>query len=222
MMTCHDIEEVLEEPATEGIEGERRRELDRHIATCGNCRELAAAQRSLRSATAALPRHIPPARDLWPAILAAHEKRDPPAAQGRGIPHAPRWRAPRLAASAAVLVVCSAGIIAWFVRPAAGPGHLVPPRRVATAGPALPDLGAAEEEFARATRRLLHARRDELSSETLALLERNLSVINNAIAQTRVVLEREPRNTGAARVLTSLYHRKLDLLRMVTRIPPRA
>ena len=222
-MNCRDIDDQLDQLIDGSLSGEERRQIEEHVMACPACRGQVDELRSLLDRASALPREVPPGRDLWPDIQAAlPDRRGTP----RELPAARRhawWTAPRLAAAAALLVVSSVGITALLLREAPTSVPVVPePGRGAVRASigVLTELRAAEAEFARATQRLLaalDARRNELSPETLEVVERNLKFINQAIAETRGALERDPVNLHLGQMLTALYHRKVDLLRTVTR-----
>jgi len=60
---------------------------------------------------------------------------------------------------------------------------------------------------------VLEVNRDQLDPKTVATLERNLAVIDSAIADARRALEADPRNTYLNNYLARTMRRKIDLLR---------
>jgi len=82
-------------------------------------------------------------------------------------------------------------------------------------------LGAAEQEYERAASELLAAiqdRRQSLSPQTLANVERNLAVIDQALNEVRAALGRDPGNKDLTRMLVSAHRKKVDTLRRVVRL----
>jgi hypothetical protein len=83
------------------------------------------------------------------------------------------------------------------------------------------NLGAAEQEYERAANELLAAlqdRRQSLSPQTLANVERNLAVIDQALNEVRAALGRDPGNKDLTRMLVSAHRKKVDTLRRVVRL----
>jgi hypothetical protein len=80
--------------------------------------------------------------------------------------------------------------------------------------------GAVEYDRAiRAMRTAVGERRSELDSSTVAVLERNLRIIDEAIRQSREALARDPNSPFLGRALTTALDRKLELLRTAAMLP---
>jgi len=80
--------------------------------------------------------------------------------------------------------------------------------------------GAADYDRAIATlRTAVRERRAELDSGTVAVLERNLRIIDEAIRQSREALASDPGSPLAGRALTKALDRKVELLRTVALMP---
>lgn len=156
----------------------------------------------LRPLVDRLPRSIEPPRDLWPAVEArlAHRARPP------------RRRFAALAIAAGVLIaVMSSLATAWLLR-----SNEPSQTAVVTAAPA-----PREAAYLRATASLsqeLAMRRDQLAPETIAVLERNLAIIDRAIAESRAALAGDPGNADLAELLWASYERKVSLLEQASRI----
>ncbi|HUP19296.1 MAG TPA: hypothetical protein VM778_05005, partial [Gemmatimonadota bacterium] len=56
-----------------------------------------------------------------------------------------------------------------------------------------------------------------LAPETMAIVRRNLEVIDAAIAELRAALERDPGNGELTRMLLATYQRKIELLEQAAR-----
>jgi hypothetical protein len=105
----------------------------------------------------------------------------------------------------------------------------VPPagdaRRVArTAEPPLaaaPGAATYDREIAQ-LRGVVQQRRADLDSATVAVLERNLRVIDDAIAQSRAALARDPRSRFLGQQLERTLDQKLELLRTAALLPARS
>jgi len=83
----------------------------------------------------------------------------------------------------------------------------------------------AEETFDReiaSLRKVVNDRRAELDSGTVAVLERNLKLIDQAIAESKAALAKDPASAFLEDRLTRAYDTKLQLLRGVATIPQRS
>jgi anti-sigma factor RsiW len=197
-----------------------RQAVEAHLRRCADCaRELEAVRRLVAFAGTVASHDVPPSRNLWPGIQARIERVHQP----RRISFA-RWQ---LAAAAVVVMAISAGT-AWFIRGgiATGPAAATAPAIQADVEPApAPDLvrpvNFADPQYDAAVadlERTLDERRNDLNPRTVEILERNLKLIDAAIAQARQALEEDPGNAYLNRHLAESRRRKLDLLRRAAAI----
>ena len=200
-MTGPHMELTLNEYVDGTLAARDRASVEVHLSECAACRTAVAELRALVAGAAALPKSIPPQRNLCTAI------------ETRIVPRAtwnvqPWWRRGALAA-AAVLAI------------ALGIYRLLPPF-TASDRPAGGGVGwaAVQADFDRASDELeltLATERERLRPETVALLERNLAVIDAAIAESRAALARDPANGELRRFFAAASRQKVELLRWVTR-----
>ena len=98
----------------------------------------------------------------------------------------------------------------------------VPPAGVVpTAVSRLEGIRSAEAGYAleiEQLMRVLYENRDTLDPDTVSTIEPNLRVIDRAIDRVREALEEDPANPGLARMLTSNYRHKVQLLQRANRI----
>jgi anti-sigma factor RsiW len=175
-----------------------RASVEAHLAECAGCRAAVAELRSLAAAAATLPKSIEPGRDLWAAIETRIRQRAP-----RNVQRV--WWFGALAAAA--VLVLAFGIYRLTARP--------PDRRMGEG------WVAVQADFDRATNELgviLAAERGRLRPETVAVLERNLAVIDAAIAESRAALARDPANAELRRLFAAVSRQKVELLQWVTRV----
>lgn len=202
-----------------------------HLAGCEECRAELEAISSLRAEARSLPRGIAPSRDLWDGIAPRLAEREAGAPvieldARRRVPRAwGRW-AP-LAAAAVLLVVASSGLTLALMRgqsaapvttPASGRTAWEPQPRPTTA---LAAFRPAEVEFENTVTALeaeLNARRGSLSPETVATIEENLAIIDQAIAEARAALQADPGSADLSRHLSDVYRHKVDLLGSAVKI----
>jgi len=221
-MSCNDIETLLDGFVDGDLGVEDRHRVDEHLSDCGRCRATVAELRTLVDATAKLPDGIAPGRDLFPGILERIETSavevSPAVAASRG--RHSRW----LAIAAAFAVVAITGSLALWMRGGAEPA-LVPAPAAVEAIPAsnagLEPLHVAVQDYEDAAVLLLGAideRRDRLSPETLAVLDKNLAIIDRAIAEVNVTLESAPNPRKNTLVLAAMHEQKVELLKRVSRL----
>ena len=212
------------------LDAATRAGVERHLRTCQDCAEdLDEMRRLVAHAGGLAARDVPPSRDLWPGIAAriaspnVAEFRARPERRARVI----SFSVMQLAA-AAVLLIAVSGATAWFLRgsiaatPAAAPAPTIQaeiePRAAADA---IRPVNFADAQYDAAVadlERALEERRNDLNPRTVEILERNLKLIDAAIAQARQALEEDPGNAYLNRHLVESRKRKLDLLRRATAI----
>jgi len=199
-MMCPEMEVRLNEYVDGTLAARERAAVEAHLAECAGCRAGIVELRALVTAAAALPKSVPPKRDLWGDIARRLGKRE----RGNGKRvwrERAFWR--RALAAAAVLVI------------ALGIYRLLPPI-TAHYRPAGQGWVAVQADFDRASGELgraLALERHRLRPETVALLERNLEIIDAAIAESRAALARDPANAELRGLFAAAYRHKVELLR---------
>ena len=199
-MTGPHMEVTLNEYVDGTLAARDRASVEVHLAECAACRTAVAELHALVAGAAALPKRIEPGRDLWATIDARIVQRATYNVQ-RAF-----WRG--ALAAAAVLVI------------ALGLYRLLPPS-TAPYRPAGQGWAAVQADFDRATNELsliLAAQRGRLRPETVGLVERNLAVIDAAIAESRAALARDPANAELQRLWAAAARQKVELLRWATRV----
>jgi negative regulator of sigma E activity len=146
---------------------------------------------------------------------------------------------PQLAAAAIVVAAVSGGM-AWTLRPSlSGDGQTASTAATSSADPTsstevaqpfraangdatdsrIETVGMADAQYDAAVADLenaLKAGRGRLDSSTIAVVEHNLQIIDQAINQAREALVGDPANTYLSSHLVEARRRKLDLLRRAT------
>jgi predicted anti-sigma-YlaC factor YlaD len=207
-MTCREVDDVLDDYVDGTLPEGEFQEVELHLSTCESCRKAERGLRRLLAEAAALPREKSPERDLWPEIRAQLGSRAMPGTWWMGL------------AAAAALVLAVAG--GYFLRGDSGrtaiPGPAPATQPVAFASRTLAD---AEEDYARASDELLaalHERRDSFAPETIESVEKNLAVIDAALAEVREALRHDPENPELTRMLAATHRKKVDVLRRVVKL----
>jgi hypothetical protein len=201
-MTCNELRSRLDAYALGTLAAADAAALEEHLNTCASCEAFLAETESRPAATESLPKTVEPASDLWPGIHA----RLTPRGRGRGRIAMPGWM---LAAAAVLLIAVSSGITAVLLRP--------PPGRPL----ASPSGGFSPQEvqYASAASELsaeLERARGRLAPATVQIIERNLAVIDSALAESRRALARDPSNAMLERLVIAAWRQKMDFLRRAT------
>lgn len=216
-MHCRQYTGAIQELADGTLGPVRRAELQTHLDQCDDCRALAEDLRKIRAAAAALG-PVRPAEHVWLKI-AAQLRQD-----GRVAPastHARRGAGLLAIAAALVLAVGAAIYFVSRIAPnpapaattAAAPGGNAP--SPVTVQSIADDLMTAERHYQSAIVKLEEAAKSDngvIDPEMAAVLERNLQVIDQAIAESRTALQTEPQSAPARDSLFEALRRKVLLL----------
>jgi hypothetical protein len=227
----HPTSERLNDFADGLLSGADARETEAHVTSCLTCRREVEWIRSLKAEAAERKVDVEPGRDLWPEIEAGIQ-----ASARKPVADLTRWRKDRrvdtrrarpwarpslLAAASLVLLLVGTGVGVVITR--GGAGGPPPSIQVAENGvsedsalrfaSAAREVEEAYEPGIRELRELLEAGRDELSPETVEVLETSLRLIDEAIREAREALEADPGTPGALGALNSMYETKLQVLR---------
>jgi anti-sigma factor RsiW len=218
------------------LSDDERYAVESHLAGCAQCAAvLADLKRVVARAQAAGRPGVniarPPQTDLWPGIAARIEDRS----ASKIVAFEPRRRVsftlPQLAAAAAILIAISGGL-AWQTaeRLAGGsdeasrPSHadassaptVEPERAVPADDVQVATVSFADQQYDAAVADLEKAvkqGRGRLDENTIAIVEHNLQIIDQAIEQARQALAADPANNYLSSHLFEARRRKLDLLR---------
>lgn len=227
-MTHEQTLELLDDYVGGELAPREERDVRRHLMQCDACRAEEQALRMLLDEAAALPEDIAPPRDLWQGIAPRLEARVPAPAEPveevrtigpRPVRPLPWWM---LAAASVALVVTTALATLRFSdggddgRTTVLASQPAQPPAGTPANTALASFRPAEEEYEKAIADLqgvLQTRRDQLAPQTVATLEENLRVIDEAIRESRAALAADPNSPELARMLTDTYDAKLNVLR---------
>ena len=233
-MTCTQYREWIQDRMDGTLGSIRTAELERHLEECAACRAFAADLQVLRDATDSLEPLAPP-DGVW-LQLAGRLRQEgrvpaPPVQQRTPVRHV------ALLAIAAALIL-AVGASMFVLLPRARPGQPTQ-APVASAPGAQPGNGAgddtvqsvetefrlAEQHYQNAIGKLEEAARldgqstaaqpsgdDTIDPQTAAMLQKNLHVIDQAIAESRAALRSEPQSASARDSLFDALKRKVALL----------
>lgn len=232
-MTCAEFQALASdylEPLALSIA--QRSRADAHLAGCAECAALVADLRAIVRGARDLAA-LTPSRDLWTGVEARIEAPVVAIASRSGehevapmpVQHA-GFDVRRLAIAASLLVAATAGITYTLTR---GGGAPETASAGGSAGPQAPVAGvvavarpSAAETFDReiaALRTIVDARRAELDTATVRIVEGNLKLIDAAIAESKAALANDPASAFLVERLTHAYDTKLQFLRALATRP---
>jgi anti-sigma factor RsiW len=207
----------------------RRAELERHLAECAECRSFLADMEAIRQTAGALDPLEPP-DGVWLQIagrLRQEGRVQPPPARPQ---RSPRYA--MLAIAATLVLAVGGSIVALLTHyrsntaapPTAATTAATTPSGTANADLAVESVEAefrlAEQHYQNAIAKLEQAARldqaardgNTLDAQTAAMLQKNLQVIDQAIAESREAVRSEPLSAAARDSLFDALRRKVALL----------
>lgn len=209
-MISDELREKLNDYVDGALSIQDTRAIEDILETDEEARAEVAFLQQLAHGAESLPKVIAPQRDLWAGV--ADELVQKPAL--------PWLRWARMAAAAVLLVAASSAVTVFYMKQTQVAPIVV--RQEAKATPALAALHASEQSYSTAIDQLtaiLHERRNTLAPETVAAIEANLKVIDEAIRSSRLALETDPNNQASVHTILAMYKRKVDLLQQVVGLP---
>ena len=195
-----------------------RQALEDHLADCAECPAVLDELGSVIRAASALS-DSPPANDLWSGIATRIRVAPSDMVADLGVERQRRqarrisFTVPQLVAAGIVLAVLSGAAASLALRPAssASTGEATPSTAVLTASISGSEL--ALDQALADLQQILEVGRGELDSTTVNLLERNLALIDRALAQAQQAITADPANAYLRDHLESTKRQKLSLMR---------
>jgi len=205
MTLIHPDGVTLNDYVDDALPVQERTAVDTHLATCASCREIVVGLRSVIAAASALKPVDPPSR-TWTRI--ERELRIRPVGT-----RAPWW--PWLAAAAALALATAGGLRlsgVWPKPPAPGVATVVP---ASDAEAVQAEVLAALQHYQNAVaglERIASSEKGTLDPQTVATLEKNLAVVDQAISESRAALKAQPDSEPAQQSLLESFKSKIALL----------
>jgi hypothetical protein len=224
-MTCRDAESLLHDALDAPLPPADAAALAAHLETCGACRDLEADLAVMRDATRALDRPIVSAQ-AWTRLSTQLEREGLIAsASAAATPSRTSWRGYALMLVAATLLAGVGATLLWRVSDRATPaipraaapssttpGNARDPRAVEAIEI---ELGLAAEHYEKAIAALegiAAEDRARIDPAVALVVERNLLLIDTAIADSRKALQGQPGSLVAQASLFDAYRQKVALL----------
>ena len=222
-MSCREFAPSLSELVDGGLPRDARAKLEAHLEACADCRALLADLKRVKAAARALPKMAAP-ESVWQNVRAGldadggHADNRRPAT----VLTSARWRwrgLTGLAAAAVVVLAVTAGTY-YMTRPAT---PLTPAPPVAAHETAAPTVQSVEAEIDEAAQHYQKAiaglevvakeGRGTLDPQLAEVLQKNIGVTDQAIAESRAAVRAQPTSEVAQSSLFEALQRKVSLLR---------
>ena len=217
-MACQQYLNSVHELVDGTIGAIRRAELEQHLDGCDACRALVSDLQRIRDAAGALPEMRPPDR-VWLQIAGRlrQEGRITTAAE----PERTRHSYVAWLAIAAALVVAAGGAVMLLIPRTTTPSQSAAPAAQNSGAPVRSvetvqnEVDAAQQQFEKAISELekvAKANQQALDPGTSATIEKNLGIIDQAIAENRAAVKSEPASVAARETLFDALRQKVSLL----------
>ena len=227
-MACEQHLTWIQEKVDGTIGSIRRAQLDQHLDECAACRALYEDLQRIYDAAANLPALAPPDR-AWLQIAGRLRLEGRITEKGRIKPleHAApaagsgRRYAGWLAVAAALIIAAGSAALLLIPRDKPVPQAHTAPAAPAGAAGALPAVEAvnaveaAQAQFEKAIadlEKVARANQQALDPGTSATIEKNLGILDQAIADNRAAVKMEPASVAARETLFDALRQKVSLL----------
>jgi len=227
-LQCDAFDALLPDYLERSLDAANMAAVRLHLGTCERCASLVRDLDDIRARAAELPL-LTPSRDLWPGIasrlatgvVSLDERRASIASRRR------HWLINGAAAAALIVATATATITGVRMKERwdglkkdttlVGTTIQVPYRLAAEKVPAT----LTYEREIDGLRTIVRDRRSQLDPKTLAVIEKNLSVIDSAITESRAALLKDSSSAFLVDQLDHALDTKLTLLRTVALLPAR-
>jgi anti-sigma factor RsiW len=228
-MKCEELNEALVDLVDGRLDGAEQRGVERHLEGCANCRALVEDLRSIRAAAFMLDRREPKA-ETWSKLQAAIAAE--PAPRGRLLDMPRRsfgssrtnW-AVWLGAAAALVLATVLGLLPLMNRAESDHDDSTQVESAQTPEPTVEsvtaEFEAAEKHYQKAIDDLQAiANKDtgELDPQVASVLQKNLTVIDQAITESRTALRMQPSSANAQNGLFDALRSKVALLQQTVEL----
>ncbi|MBL0173318.1 MAG: zf-HC2 domain-containing protein [Gemmatimonadaceae bacterium] len=220
-MTTHLNWDTINDVADGRLSPAEQTRASEHLARCAACSTQLSSLRAMLAAAGDATGSVEPPELVWADIARAIDASKSvafPAASRRE--HGFHLTRPALAAAALVLIAGSSAITALILRGRGGITAGADSTATVLMPTSMPnDLVVMESEYlstATTLREALDKARTTLSPSTIATVERNLKVIDDAIAEARDALVLDPSNGSLREALRKSHQQKIDFLRRTT------
>jgi anti-sigma factor RsiW len=213
-MNCRELNAHLVDYVDGRLDPAELRNVERHLEVCDNCSALVTDLRTIRAAAFMLDRHEP-APAAWTRLQASLAAEPAPKARLLTMPARANWPV-WLGAAAALVLATVLGLWPLISRGTA------PAETAADSGEAEISVESVAAEFEAAEKHYQKAIDDlqtianqdngELDPQVASVLQKNLTVIDQAISENRAALKSQPASANAQEGLFDSLRTKVALL----------
>ncbi|HWI16306.1 MAG TPA: zf-HC2 domain-containing protein [Vicinamibacterales bacterium] len=226
-MNCEDLNQALVDLVDGRLDGAAERNAERHLDGCAQCRALVEDLRSIRASAFMLDRREPKA-ETWQRIQAAVAA-EPAPGRVLAMPVAVRrslgeggW-AVWLGAAAALILATVIGLMPLMNRQAEHDDTqaAAPEQEEVTVESVTAEFEAAEKHYQKAIddlQTIANKDNGELDPQVAAVLQKNLTVIDQAITESRAALQSQPSSSNAQAGLFDALRTKVALLQQTVEL----
>ena len=220
-MSLHPAEERLNDWVDGLLEPAAGADVEAHVSACPVCRATVDRLHALLAMAAQLPDSIDPPAGTWEAIAARTVD------MGRLRREVLRSLRIPLAAAALVLVTLGAGATALLMRSASDNGAVATTDgdRETPSSLGMATLVVAEDTYQREFDVLItqfRANRAGLDSVTVAVVEENLSIIEQALNRAHAALAADPANRELPLLITKTHRKRIEIVERALRLSSRS
>jgi anti-sigma factor RsiW len=219
-MACQQYLNSIHELVDGTIGAIRRAELEQHLDGCEACRALVSDLERIRDAAGALPEMRPPDR-VW--LQLAGRLRQEGRITTAIAPERPnRTYAAWLAIAAALVIAVGSAVLLLVPRATTpAPSQVTAPAATGSGADVKSvetvqnEVDAAQQQFEKAIadlEKVAKANQQALDPGTSATIEKNLGIIDQAIAENRAAVKSEPASVAARETLFDALRQKVSLL----------
>jgi hypothetical protein len=227
-ISCEEFAERLADYVEHDLDDATRDRMESHADRCPECGSVLADIRTLQIGASKLP-ELAPSRDLWSGI--ANRIETPVVALNasgtmKAVTPRRRWRAAWTGLAAAGLVAVTATVTYELT------SRSQPRTTTAAAVPATSDSQftpvsnrSIEQRYdveIKRLREIVTERSSQLDPATVAIVDKNLKVIDDAIAQCKEALRSDPSSGFLIESLNDALETKVQLLRKAATLPTKA
>ena len=227
-MSCEQFADRLADFLEHEVDETTRARMEAHANRCQECGSMLADIRAMQVAAAKLP-ELAPGRDLWSGIVDRIETPVValnPSGSMKSASSPRRWRGVWTGLAAAGLVAVTA-TVTYELTSRSAPATRTPV--AAGRGADSPSLVANRPTFEQTydteisrLRTIVTERSGQLDPATVAVLDKNLKVIDDAIAQCKDALRADPNSRFLIESLNDALESKVQLLRKAATLPTKA
>ncbi len=215
-MRCKQAQKLVSEYVDGNLDERRAAELEKHLESCPDCREILKDLRGIVREARSLKTVVPP-EAVWQKISGsldgarleepAPRKSAPVVAPGRALFPS---RRPVWAAAAAALVIALGGLALLRPWSARVPSNLTERDRYTLAK--LEEAKGFYQQAIKALSDAASAQTGNLDPKTAAALKHNLAVVDASIEACQAAVRHDPTNVDTQSFLLAAYKDKVDIL----------